>query len=384
MKSSQAINALLLSILLLCSSITLAGTTQYDFGINHNIQYSGYVGYRHLFSENTISETYDGTGHPELGANIIYNNDNFQIFNQFRYGDNIDTILVYNFMQYTFNLADETNLTIKGGKLRHDYGLYNISRINPRTRQGVIMPQSIYWDAFDEFMTSGTGVGFTLQYKDLELSYTIDDPTIPNSEKTARVFTNGAMNTISGYFGSHQIATLAYSSSQLPLLIKTSWMRMELGKDTKPILREIRPQLANKNAYAETITLGMEYKWDRLILAGETMWFRVSDQSWTDVDNLNKGYSLTATYQLTEQLDVRLNYNEYNADGSKTLHSTTPWMDYYRDLNLGLNYHKKNWMIQVEGHHINGSRALDLNDVTSDADAYKDWWMVGMNVVYSF
>ncbi|PPD52538.1 MAG: hypothetical protein CTY12_06245, partial [Methylotenera sp.] len=241
-----------------------------------------------MFSDNEIKSTYAGRGLPEVGLNITYNNNNFQIFNQFRYGEDSGTFLVYNFMQYTFNVADEFNVSVRGGKLRHDLALYNTTRVNPKTRQGIIMPQGVYWDVFNEFLTSGVGVGMSIQYKDVELSYTIDDPTVIDSKKTARVFYGPMLNDTNTSFGSHQVASISYSPRNLPLTAKASWAGINFGNDTGPAMPSISPKTVGNDVTAEIISFGIEYKLDQWILSGETVWFKTVDKEWSkDLDSIS-------------------------------------------------------------------------------------------------
>ncbi len=377
MKFTSVIKGLLLSTVLL-SDNSFANNATDDF------QYFGYVGYRYLFSSNKIDNTFDSEGIPEIGLNLIYNKDNFQIFNQFRYGTDIDTILVYNFMQYSFNIVDNLNITLKGGKLRHENGLYNTTRIHPVTRQGVIMPQSIYWDAFDEYLASGVGVGFTINYHDFELSYIIDKPTIIDQQQTTRVFYGNFLNSTNSDFGDYQNLSLTYSPLNLPILAKVNWSKLNFGNDTGPLTAMFFPNKVNSDVFGEVLSFGAEYTFDRFVFSGETLWFRSFLIDWTDYDLISKGYSLTTTYNATNNISVRLNYNEYRSGAAKVVHPPKPWIGFYKDINLGVSYHTDNWMFQVEGHHINGSRTLDPLDVQSNPDNYREWWMLGVNVSYSF
>ena len=375
----------LLLLTLILSQTSIAG--EYTIDTDQNIQYSGYVGYKHIFSDNDVTTTFNRVGKPELGLNIIYNNENFQIFNQFRYGEDSGTYLVYNFMQYTFHLADDLNLSLRGGKLRHELGLYNTTRVNPKTRQGVIQPQAIYWDVFDEFLTSGVGVGAVLRYKDLELTYTIDDPTIIDKEKTTRAFYGPLLGDTVTEFGSHQNASVTYTPNKIPLIFKTTWTYLNHGSVTGPLMPFVYPNLVNKPIVSQAITTGIEYRINNFIIAGEGIWFKSADRDWFPIGDLHRGLSITGTYQITEHTDIRINYNEYRSQKADLFYAAAPWMGYSTDLNLGFNYHRNNWMVQAEGHYIQGGRTVDTVDVTrggNNLEAYKDWWMIGMNVVYFF
>jgi hypothetical protein len=368
--------------LILLSSNVYAG--DYTNG-DHNIHWSGYVGYKQLISNNHITNTFSGMSTPELGLNIIYNNNNFQVFNQFRYGTNAETILVYNFAQYTFNLFHDTNLTIKGGKLRHDFGLYNTTRVNPITRQGVVVPQAIYWEAFQETFTSGAGVNATLQIKDVELSYTLDDPTIIDSQKLIRTFTGPVLSDVSTSLGSHQIASLNYTPRNIPLVIKSSFVILNFGNKTTPLYNALFPKLANTDVVAQLATLGVEYSIGKFIFAGEALYTKSPDKKWIqDFNKISHGVSFTGTYHINDNVDARVNYNEYTSAYGKLLNPANKPLQYQQDINIGLNYHVNNWMFQVEAHKIKGARSIDSVDINGNVSDYNNWYMVATNVVYSF
>lgn len=383
MKFMLEIRKLLLLISLLL--VNICSAYQYDFDKDQNIQAFGYLGYKQLFSNNNIENSYSRTSKPELGLNIIYNKGDFQIFNQFRYGEDSGTYLVYNFMQYTFNIANEINLSLKGGKLRHEFGLYNTTRVNPKTRQGVIQPQSIYWDTFDEFLTSGTGVGASLKVYDFELGFTYDDPTLIDQGKSTRVMVGPILNSIKDTgFGDHYIAYVNYTPKNIPLIVKSSFSSLNLGSNYSGFGRYVLPQIVNEDFEVSAITFGVEYDFDSFILSGETLLFKTPEKKWQDFDKLTKGFSVTGIYHINDNLDYRLNYNEYDSGLARKFTPTTPWLAYGKDLNCGFNYHFDSWMFQVEGHYINGAKMLDVKDVGMNVQDYKSWWMIGTNVVYSF
>lgn len=365
-------------------SITIAN--EYTIDDNSNLQYFGYIGYKSLISDNNIDSTYNSSSKPELGLNIIYNNNNFQIFNQFRYGEESGTYLAYNFMQYSFHLTEETNITFKGGKLRHELGLYNSTRVNPTTRQGVIQPQAIYWDSLDEFMTSGTGVGAVLKSFDFELGFTIDDPTMIDPDKIRRVMVGPILNDIKETsFGDHYIAYISYTPRSIPLIVKTSYSSLNLGSDYSNFGNFLLPKHVTSESFnVSAITVGAEYDFDKFIISGETLWFRTPDKEWSDTQKLTKGFSVSGTYHINDNYDLRLNYNEYDSSLGKKFFPTTPWLAYQKDLNTGINYHNGNWMFNIEAHYINGSKNLDIKDVSNNVNDYKQWWMVGTNIIYSF
>ena len=368
-------------VVLLITLPLLSEAGQVDFSPESNFQYSGYVGYQQVSGTADINQSFS-SAEPQLGLNLIYNNRNFQLFNQFRFGTNIETVAVYNFAQYTFNLAEETNFSIRGGKVQHELGLYNTSRIDPRTRQGVIMPQSIYWNTFENFFTSGVGVEALLQYKDIIFTYTIDDPTITNSAEVRKMMTGPLLNSMQTTFGSHQNVSITYSPRDLPLVLKTTHTRFNFGNDTSQYMTLYDNNQIGKDLIAYVTTFGAEYKIGDFQLSAETLIFTKSNQRWTDIADMNKGYSFTGVYSLFDHFDLRLNYNQYVSNETK-FYSTNPWMGYYKDTNVGINFHPtNNLMFQLEGHHINGGRTVYTTD--SNLDQYKEWYMINFNAIYSF
>lgn len=367
-------------VLFLLSFTVSAG--ELNFGVEHNLQYSGYLGYQQLTSTAQIENTYDLYS-PQIGINLIYNYKNFQIFNQFKNDDSLQNSIVYSFAQYTMNLATEVNLTIRGGRVQNDIGLYNTTRINPRTRQGIMMPQGFYWSVFENFLTSGDGFEALLQIYDFKFSYTINDPNVTDNAKVTKMIFGPLMNSIQTGFGSHQNVSIAYTPKNLPLILKTTYSHFEFGNNSTLALKRFFPDLYGKNISDDILTVGAEYKIDDFILSAESVWFKLQNQNWNNISKINNGYSLSTTYMINDKVNLRLNYNQFESQ-NKNLYPNSLWMSYYKDLNIGVNYHPdSNWIFQLEGHYINGGKNI-YTEPTTDINQYKEWYMVNASVIYSF
>lgn len=206
-----------------CSAVT------YDYD-SLKLHINGYVGYKYVTSSTSNNAI---PSEPELGLELSLDiNDNWSAYTQFQYDEEIENALTYSFLTYQNNFStDDFMLRINAGKLRHDTALYNNTRINPRTRQGVIVPQSIYWDSLKHLLTSGNGINVNLKFDNLEIGYTVDQPIVSNPKQEARVWTGPLLNQIDTYFGSHQLATIKYSFDEVPVVLKSSWTRLDLGND---------------------------------------------------------------------------------------------------------------------------------------------------------
>jgi len=244
------------------------------------------------------------------------------------------------------------------------------------------MPQAIYWNILDETLTSGVGIGAFLEFKNLELSFTIDDPIVHDPKRTAKTFTGTTLNQTQTSFGDHMIATAKYQFEKIPVMIKSSWTRLNLGDDYSDNLPKfISPKILRDDLISDFFTFGVEYKDHGWTLSGETLWFQNPNaKSAFDFERVSKGFSLTAEYEIMENLSARVNYNEYRSISDR-LH---PHRGYSKDFNIGLNYHRNQWIFQVEGHRVSGGRWVSPDDFQRNPNAYKDWWMIGANLVYFF
>lgn len=339
---------------------------------------NGYVGYKYITgsAKNSAIES-----QPELGTELSLDiNENWSAFTQFTYDKTIDTALVYSFLTYQTMVTDDLSIKLNGGRLRHDVGLYNNTRVNPRTRPGVIVPQSIYWDSLKHLLVSGDGVNLQLKYKNLEIGYTIDNPMVTNPQEEAKVWTSVLLNKIDTYFGSHQLVNIKYSFDDIPLIIKTSWTRLDLGDDNTQIMKYAFPYYANKHQFVEFFNAGLIYTYDTWTFSAESLLVKPFYGDWINKKH-SKGLSFTLSKEITDEISVYTNYNEYKSAPVQTPYE---WYPDAKDLNFGVNYHKDSWMVGAEVHHINGGRWADPFDFKKNPYDYKDWWMIGVNAVYFF
>jgi hypothetical protein len=345
-----------------------------------DLNIDGYVGYKYINSSAKNSAIHS---EPELGLLLSLDiNDNWGMFTQFEYDTTIERSLAYSFVSYRNQLTDNIEVNINGGQLRHDYGLYNNTRLNPKTRQGVIVPQAIYWDSLKHLVVSGTGINFKLKYDNLEVGYTIDNPDIIDPVKESKIWSSSLLNKINTTFGSHHLATLKYSFDTIPLVYKSSWTWLNLGNDTTPIAAIVFPKYAGNDYVSQIWNNGFIYNHDKWILSAEASLVKPYFGEWFNSDENSIGVSFTAEYELTDHLSLRTNYNKFKSLPVKN--PSQPWYRRAEDANIGLNYHQDNWMIGMEYHHINGGRTVFPDDWNQDPDSYREWHMIGINAAYFF
>ena len=359
---------------LICSNVS-AYTYELPYGMQFDIR--GYLGWKQIFS--TVD--YDSIpSEPELGLSTSLKiTDRLNMFNQFKYGTSVNSVFVYNQLAYTPDIPiDSFEVTLKGGKLRYDNTLYNITRINPRTRQGVFQPQSIYWNTLAQTITSGVGVGFDMKYKNWSASYVIDKQTIVNSSKESQAWTTKRMNDFGSKFGGHQMASIEYDVPEQNLRLKSSWNKSKFNISQLDAVKVGTTGITTFGV--EYFTAGVEWALDDWTFSWEGQATKRDGVSWTNTQNLAFGNSFTVAYDIDNNFTARINYNRYHSSAKVTL----PQQKYNHDLNLGLDWHSGQWMANVEAHWIQGGRIVDANNYNANPEDYKNFYVFGMNLVYFF
>jgi hypothetical protein len=347
-----------------------------DLPLGMALSISGYLGYREIYSKVDV-ETLDSR--PEIGilANLKLT-DRLTFFNQFAWGTNINQVFVYNQLAYTPDLTfinKDVEAIFKVGKLRYNYGLYNQTRVNPRTRQGVFQPQAIYWDSVGESLTSGLGVGLDLNYKSLKLTYLIDKQTIINAGDEADDWLGyEQLNNFHSQFGGHQEVTLQWEYASNGRF-KIGWSKNRFK--SKP-----------RNLSEQTISPGVEwFPTSKLMLSTEGLIVKPDRNytSWTDPTTLGYGTSTTGTYDLTDNFTLRLNFNAFFSPKSfNRAFNRIPELRQQTDINVGINYHRDEYMMNLEFHKMHGGRLVEIEQVIEDPSIYNNYYVVGFNVAYFF
>lgn len=380
-------------LLILNSNILEAKEFEFNILDNKiNMYISGYLCYKYIQPIPTSTKYDSIKSDPELGLLAsIKLTERLNIFNQFKYGTDIDEILVYNQIDYTIdhnkllkpinnnlNISD-LEIKLKAGKIRYDNNLYGNTRVNPRTRQGVFQPQGIYWNTLAQNITSGVGVGTDIKYKDLTLAYVITNPTIINQSKESSAWSTFNFKEMSAKFGDMQVASLGYEIPKYGIKTKFAWSTLRMDAET---------QLSNGRVKAGQISLdminaGIEYNLDDLTLSAETLITKPNNQlnlKWNEFDKLSKGFSVTAQYDINELVSVRTNYNEYYS----TAKPPNPLQSYHNDFNIGLNYHQPNYMTNIEYHWMSGARIVDYDNFVADPNDYIHYGILAANIAYFF
>lgn len=364
---------------LLIPSMSNAVTFQKD---DLKLDVNGYVGYKYVISseQNTTIPS-----EPELGLALsLQLHDYLSLYTQFKYAETIDNALVYSFASFDYPISEDLSISLKAGKLRNSLSLYNDLRISPRTRPQVIMPQAIYWNNLGTILTSGVGVRLDVKWKSLEASYSIAEPIITDPESDAKAWAGALISKTSTKFGDSQVAYVKYTGDDIT--IKSSWTRFNLGNNYTPVYKFLFPSDYERDNIFHLFNNSLQYTWDKLTLTGEHIFVKGTLNKWDEPKNWSYGWTVTAKYELTDNVSIYTNYNQYVSKLAKlnSMIKTPQNLATTSDINGGINYHRDDWQIGLEAHRIQGARWMNADDYKSDPNGYDTWWMVGMNFVYFF
>jgi hypothetical protein len=364
-------------ILSLLPSLVNAGALKITDDIDLN--YNGYIGYRYVTS--SVQDTVHNSA-PELGLTLSSQlTDNISLYTQFAYEEDMFNALKYSFMTFEKRITPNFEFSVKAGKLRHNFASFNEYRVNPRTRQGIIVPQAIYWDVFKHLVTSGTGVNINFKlFNQLELGYTIDDPEIYDRKQEAKAWSSVIHKSIDTSFGSHQLAFAKYHFSNVPLWVRATWTSIDLGKDTNTIVKFI--SYNGQNNPTEIITTGFQYNPDQWTFYGEAMFIKPGVSKWNNKD-MTVGFSTGIKYDFENDIRVYTNYNRYHTKTSFSGNAPS-YITETHDISVGVSYDYKDWLLGFEYHKVIGGRWLNPDDIKKERNNLENWDMFAANIVYFF
>lgn len=319
---------------------------------------AGYVGYQHVWGTLDTDPIHSS---PEVGLIINYHiDDNWSIFTQFKLEDDyIEQSLAYSFITYT-KMVGNVPITISGGKIRRQYGLYNKDRLNPRTRPGNVAPQAMYWDLLRFASTTGYGLSISAHIDNLSIKYTVDKPIVVNEAEESLVWFDRRQTTMDPRFGGRHSINVDYHKGEWTLastIIFSDWGHGAEGKNV-------------------AFTLGGERHWDHWTVSLEGMGI-------FEYHNHAAAISATVQYDFHENLTIHTNFNKYHTFYKEESSFQDKYFTTSNDFSVGLSLHADNWELRTEVHAAQGSAWIDTHSSTNPE--YDDIWYYGAtSLVYYF
>jgi hypothetical protein len=278
------------------------------------------------------------------------------------YGSDNESYLSSAFVEVTIPFLDFMEWTVDIGRVRNCYCLYNYTRLQPATRDQIVLPQSMYWSGLDDFANYTDGVSVKSKISGLfSLSYTTGKFEIRNPDNAINYLMIPGIRA--GKYDVNKVGLQYESKSVILGAQKIKWTPESsiLGKQWAEVNSAFIKYINDSYSVSyEQLTMGTEL--------GKTM-------------NLPKakGYSITATKFFDNySVFVNQNYITYNSPILDLLYgegkNTTT------DKSIGVRYRlDKNITLKAEHHWVEGF-SYNLPSVNNKpTDKY-----FAAQVIYSF
>lgn len=313
----------------------------------------------------------------------------------------------YLFLAYKAIANDSGSLTLKLGKIKVPYGLYNELRDTPMTRPGILPPQSIYLDSLRQFNQSAYGL-----HLDVEQGWGNDTLTLHYSQIKPNVDSD---NAYWSFVGDHALfkGTL-YSSnndataSQLVYDHEGGKLRALLSHAAGPAYyRPGTGDLWSGGKYGFSFTaLSLQLNGEQFSLSWEKARnifknrFDSAIPFLPDITGKNTGASeyLQAEWRFAPRWSGLLRYdttyiNKHDRDGTDYAANNPgkpAWSRFAKDWTVGVRYAKdEHWQLAAEFHRVHGISWLPPADNLTGAtwnpeNTSERWNMLLLQATYQF
>lgn len=311
----------------------------------------------------------------------------------------------YFYAAYTPLESGTGHLTLKIGKIKVPYGLYNDMRDTPMTRPGILAPQSIYLDSLRGFNQSALGFH-------LDAERAIGNDAL--SLRLSQIKPNFASdNTFWAFLGSHTAYTGELYSRDNEAFAGQLAYDQDGGR-----LRALASHAQGTARYRpgavdnwddgridfRLAAISLQWNGEQVSLSGE--WARnifsrrFSSTTIPGQDHRDSGDSryLQAQWRFAPRWEALLRYDrnrmdKNDPDGTNFAINNpgqAAWMRYAKDWTVGLRYRPdRQWLLAGELHHVDGTNWLPpadnlSNGVWNTLNTSRRWNMLLLQATYQF
>lgn len=368
-----------------------------------NYQVHGFItqGYTYTTDNNFFGESSDNGSleFSEIGINLSGNLTqrifaSAQLISR-RTGAFYDGSPQIDYAMLDFNLATEADWLggIRLGRMKNPYGLYNDGRDAAVTRNGILLPQSIYYDKVRNLIMHGDGIQ---GYADINM-------------RNADIFLQSGY----GYSEMGENVEYAYLAGNFPgemeendplwvtrLIYEINGGQFRLGYSKAVGDMQYEP------ASTDLLTAGtvdfdvdifsFEYNSEFWSITAEYMQQDINWQNLSmlhdDNDHVAEGYYVQATFQTSEKTELFIRYdvshtNRDDKDGIQAAMkpgAPPAFAHYARDWTVGYRWDlTKDFMLRAEYHNVEGTSWLSEQEIPFTA-MEKDWQMFNLLVSWHF
>lgn len=306
---------------------------------------------------------------------------------------------------YSFN----EYIGMKVGKMKLNHGLYNSTRDGDFLRASILLPQSIYNEAwrstvagisgFEVYGSVGVGGGDAGR-----LTYNVQVGKV-GIDLDSGVATTTKEELLEKYIQYEPVDVDTETAYTLRLLWDTPVSGLSFNTtiwsvDLSMTGTAVMPNPSVPGTYitledreyktkAQSITGSVEYAYEDFLFVSEYS-LNSYDFSLESVFSEKKldteGYYLSASYRNTDWMETGLYYSVYYANKDDK-HGDTFAVDHsawLKDACLSMRFDlQDNWVFKLEGHLMDGT-AVMMNGNNPDSDKDQNWYLLGAKMTFSF
>lgn len=337
-------------------------------------------------SEFGVNASYDVTNHVGIYLGLYYNR-----------AQDSSSIFDYGFVDFSTSGSDlESSYGVRLGKVKNTYGFFNDSRVNPKTRPQIILPQSVYFDSFNKFASRSMGAQFyfndTLKCGwQLELTAGVSQTRLTSNQANEIKEVYYVVPNLPSSFSS--VSPSYYAQLQI------SNNRWQFQYDYSPLKWKYTNELPFPMPYADhqlkmdSHQFGVRYHGDDWTATSEALYARATFKSqgpgMMPSTSEVLGYYVMGEYDFSSSLRGYSSYSRFNPlqagakEGLKQI-GLDPQNASYKDFTVGAAYKfNKNWMLKGETHFVKGY--IVLNDMyTPEGDKQSPWRMYAASLIYQW
>lgn len=303
--------------------------------------------------------------------------------------------LDYLFLDWYFHNSADLQANLYLGRIKNQHWLYSSTRDVPFTRPSIVLPQSVYFDAFRDIAVGSDGVALQARhYNSLgDFTFNWSIGTTPVSTQQSELLLGNAISGKLKMDFDHQ-ASLYWQ----PDLSRFSFGMVLLDSKFSYRASETEPFFASDFSVSR-VMLNMRYQLEKWEFSSEIQQERLQvDGFFSPVfrqDQLGQGGYIMAQYRQSPQLRwfAMLDYSVANKDDrrgqqlSENSGGTVPaYFGYQQSVAGGLSYDiSRSLRLSAEIHWVEGAGRLSpviLPDVVTNRHKY--WQLYALQLTYRF
>lgn len=371
-----------------------------------DVQFHGFMsqGLFHSSGNNVYGSSRDGVsaGSTEVGLNVIYqplNNLHFAAQGLYQRAGAItgnagEFSLDFAFIDFSFLNFESGNVGVRGGRIKHPWGLYNETRDVAFTHPTIFLPL-LYFERSRKVMLSMNGgqvytnyntdfgnINFKFSYgmvnadsRNLLLAIT-NNPLVPGRLKAKPSF----------------VTQLSYELMEGRYIVAVSYADVNMGY-TSDITFD---PYAALDVNMRPLNFSAQYNGEKFNLTSEytLRWnsFSGARSVQTDAAPISQYWYVQAGYRVLDNLMFTLRYDDMVQNTSDPrghiFHHLTglpAHITFAQDIVLGVRWDiTPSWMLRMEYHQVHGAASISLIDNPEVNNLALDWNIYAMQLAYRF